>query len=655
MAIVKMNKFVLFAFQPKKGKLLEELQKLGSIQFINLQDEIDYNNVEGIKALKKDNISTEYSVCEEKLSKLKFSIQFLKNYIKPKSAIKLLKDGKKEMTLFQLKESVEASEWEKDYEKLKTYEQQLTTINSEITKVKGEIEEITPWASLDVSFEELKSGKYHFLSAGIVSKQLESTLLENIEKEIKGAYFEVVHSNSKNSFILFISHISAKDKSTEILKKYGFSELAAKYKGTAENVLLELQKKSEVLNEEKAEIVESIKAVGGNEFIFESAYEYYSNILLRLEASKNFLNTESTVAIYGWNAVEENDQLNKVICNVLGEDYYLSFEEAKEEENEAVPIKLKNNDFVSSFESITEMYSMPKYNEIDPTPLLAPFYFIFFGMMVADVGYGLIVLIASALALRLFNLDEKQKRMGKFFFYLSFSTMAFGAVFGSYFGDAIAIPGLLNQTRDIMTIMLISMAMGIVHVFFGLFIKAYMLIKGGDILGAFYDVGSWIITLVGVGMFLAGGALGITPEVKNIFKYMMILGAVLIVVTQGRHVKNVGARIGAGLYALYGISSYVGDLVSYTRLMALGLAGGALANSFNLIVRMIPGVLGTFIIGPIFFVLFHIFNLLLGLLGAYVHTCRLQYVEFFTKFYEGGGRNFTPFGMLNKYLNIRRD
>jgi V/A-type H+-transporting ATPase subunit I len=162
------------------------------------------------------------------------------------------------------------------------------------------------------------------------------------------------------------------------------------------------------------------------------------------------------------------------------------------------------------------------------------------------------------------------------------------------------------------------------------------------------------MVLVGAGLFLGGGALGLPAATVSISKYVMIIGMLLIVLMEGRHIKNKGARLGAGFYALYGITGYIGDLVSYSRLMALGLAGGQLANAFNLIVRMFPGW-SVFIIGPIFFVFFHLFNIFLSLLGAYVHNCRLQYIEYFGKFYEGGGRAFSPFKMINNYLQINRD
>ena len=300
------------------------------------------------------------------------------------------------------------------------------------------------------------------------------------------------------------------------------------------------------------------------------------------------------------------------------------------------------------------MYSYPRYDEVDPTPLLVPFYLIFFGMMVADTGYGLVMLIASICANKFLKLGQKNKDFAKFFYYLSFPTIGFGLIYGSFFGDAIKIPGLIDPQRDVNTILAISIALGVIQIFFGLGIKAYVLIRSNRKLDAFFDVGSWMITLASVGLLVGTSMLGLPQYFEYVAVGGFAVGSLLIVLTGGRAEKTKGAKIGQGLYALYGITGYVGDLVSYTRLMALGLAGGSIAGALNLLIGELPGV-AAIIFGPIIFVLAHVFNLLLSLLGAYVHTARLQYVEYFAKFYDGGGKPFRPFKASEEYMNIKKN
>ena len=388
--------------------------------------------------------------------------------------------------------------------------------------------------------------------------------------------------------------------------------------------------------------------------VMELVYEYNNNKIMIQKEYNNFLKTETIVTIQGWNCIENNEELKSICEETIKDEYYLNFEDVKEEEIDNVPIKLKNGALGKAFEQITEMYSFPKYNELDPTPFLVPFYLIFFGMMVADVGYGLIVLIASMLALKALNLDEDKRNFAKFFFFLSIPTIAFGLMYGSFFGDLIKFKGLIDPARDVNTVLILSLVLGIIQIFVGLGLKAYTLIKLGKPLDAFYDVGSWVITLVSIGVMALGPMFGLPKIVTTIAMVTMIFGMIVIVLTGGRSEESKGARIGQGIYSLYGITGYIGDLVSYTRLMALGLAGGSIAGALNLLIGQMPGI-AAIVIGPILFILAHTFNLLLSLLGAYVHTARLQYVEYFSKFYEGGGKPFTPFKTSDKYVKIKRN
>ena len=652
MAIVKMKKFTLLAFESQRAELLEKLQAFAEVEFINLQDNDFLESNEDFKDLSKEGLDSEYAECEEKLSKAKFALNFLKEYVPQKSGLQALKEGKVELTLKELEEKVLNSNWEAIFDKVKEKEAEFNKLDNEKTKLQSTIDSLSPWENFDASFEELESLKIPtFL--GSIPKQNE----ESLSSELADCYFEIVSSNNDETFFFVMCNTEQKEEIAEKLRALGFSQFKAEEKVTPLKTIHDSIDRMAKIDSEKFFIKEELADFDEEYKTLELVNEYYENMIVRKEATGNFLKTENVMVIQGWLAADDEKELINVVKKVAGDEAYLTFEDVKEDEYDKVPTKLKNNELCTCFESITEMYSTPKYDEIDPTPLLTPFYLLFFGMMVADMGYGLLMILATGFVLKKFKLDEGTRKFIKFFFYLGFPTIGFGAIYGAFFGDLIpSLPRLIDTNKDITTILILSIVLGAIQIFCGLGIKAYMLIKAGKPLDAFYDVGSWVITLISLAVVLVGAFVGGVPSiVKNIAIVAMIFGMVVIVLTNGRGAGSKAAELGQGAYALYGITSYVGDLVSYTRLMALGLAGGSLAGAFNMIIGLFSSnIVALILFGPLLFVFGHIFNLALSLLGAYVHTCRLQYVEYFGKFYEGGGRAFSPFKAEEKYINLKK-
>lgn len=596
MAIVKMNKFTLLSFESQKDNLLKKLQGFREVEFINLQNDEYIQGKEALEGLLKDEVDSEFAKCEEDLSKARFALEFLRAYVPQKSGLKAMREGKRTLTLTELEEVVNKSNWIDIYSMLKEKEVHLANLENEKTKLEGVIDSLKPLEGLDVSFEDLKSMKTPYF-LGSVSKQYE----EELKSSLEDYYLEIISKTNDDIFFLCLVYKDNEEDVEEILRGLGFSSFKTEQNETPIRVIHQSMDRIEKIESEKFFIKEELETLEEEVETLELAFEYFSNVYSRKTVKNNFLRTEKVSLIQGWIATSDNNDFEKVIKDTLGEDYYLAFEDVKEEEIEEVPIRLQNNDLNKSFESITEMYSLPRYDEIDPTPLLAPFFLLFFGMMVADVGYGVLLLVGSIIALKAFKLDDGQKQFAKFFFYLSFPTIIFGLIYGAVFGDLIKLPALIDTNKDVTTILIMSVVFGVIQIFFGLGIKAYVLIRNGRPFDAFCDVGSWVITLVSIGVFGYGAFAG-NPLVKTIGMWCMIIGMVLIVLTQGRHMESVGGKLGEGLYALYGITGYIGDLVSYTRLMALGLAGGSIAGAINLIISMFPGI-AFFIFGPLVFIL----------------------------------------------------
>lgn len=651
MAIVKMSKFTLFAFESQKEDLLDGLHKFENVQFINLQE---YEE-EHLQSLKKDSENEKVSYLEGEKAKVKFALDLLLKYTEKEGNIKSLVKGKSLLNYDELETLAKKSNYSENYKKLKEKDNDLIQMKNEKAKIISEIEALTPWMSLDVPFEDLLALSSTTFLMGSLPKSFKDIFREKFESEIPYSYLEVISEVKDEINLIALVHKDYEDKAKEILKLHSFNAINLKYDGIPSQILKQFRGRLEAIAKEEERINVEIKNDCKYLEDFKAIYEYLSNKHIKASACENFLKTENIVAIEGWVPTGLSKDLEDVIKAITKENFYLELEGADKEDDE-VPILLKNSALVEPFESITSMYSLPKYSEIDPTPLLTPFYMVFFGLMLADIGYGLVMFIGAAIALKKFNLEEGQRKFAKFFLLLSIPTAVAGFIYGSFFGDIIPYiskHSIIKPGEDLMIILIASIIMGAFQIFFGLGVKGYMLIRDGKPMDAVYDVVTWYFALVGAFLFLGGSSVGLSPATINIGKWVMIAGMVALVLTQGRQSKGIGAKLGGGLYGLYGISSYIGDLVSYSRIMALGLAGGFIASAFNMLIRMIPSPFNI-IFGVFIFVFAQTFNLLLSALSAYVHSARLQYVEYFSKFYEGGGKAFKAFKPENQYIRIRK-
>ncbi|MBW9149372.1 V-type ATP synthase subunit I [Clostridium sp. CM028] len=649
MAIVKMSKFTLFAFESQKEALLDNFHKFENIQFVNLQESAE----EDLQSLVKDSENEKVSHLEGEQAKVKFALDLLMKHSEKEGALKSLIKGKSSLDYEELETLAKKSNYKENYQKLKDRDNNLIQMKSEKAKINSEIGSLTPWISLDASFKDLKSLNSSIFLMGSLPKAFKDAFREEFESKIPCSYLEVI-SDGKNAInVIALVYKEYEDKASEILKHYSFNTTNLKYDGISAEIVREFNKRLDEISKEEEKINAEIKNDCQYLEDFKIVYEYLSNKHIKASACKNFLKTENTVAIEGWVPTESAKDLENLIKSTTKEEFYLEIEKAVKEDDR-VPILLKNSAVVEPFELIVSMYSLPKYSEIDPTPVMAPFYMVFFGMMLADLGYGLVMFIACAIALKKFNLEEGQKKFAKFFLLLSIPTALAGVVYGGFFGDIIpfiSTHSLINPGEDIMLLLIISIVIGAIQIYFGLGVKGYMLIRDGKPMDAIYDVVTWYAALTGAFLLLGGAQIGLSPAVVNIGKWVMIVGMVALVLTQGRQNKGIGAKLGGGLYGLYGISSYIGDLVSYSRIMALGLAGGFIASAFNMLIKMMPTPFNI-IIGIFIFVFAQTFNLLLSSLSAFVHSARLQYVEYFSKFYEGGGKAFKVFKSKNQYINI---
>lgn len=648
MAIVKMSKFTLLTFGEERGRLLHELQKF---QYIHFQD-LNKNEELVELGLHKIEVPERIASVNEEINKVKFSIDVLSRYREKQNGIQALKEGMETLDFNDLEEKAQNIQYEPIYENIRSLVSKQDEVTKEIEKIKAEIDELSPWRKLDVPFQLLTSFTQCQTFIGTIPKKRQEAFQEDMD-ETNLTTYEVVHTDQEHAYVVVLTHKSCAEEIFDCLKRHSFARVSFSYKGKPGEEIAALEANIADLQNEKKEVVNSIKELSRHLHDFEIVYEYLMNKKIRIAAQENFLKTEHIDVIEGYIPTDMEQEFSEIVKKELRNIYYLELEEADKDDPD-VPILLKNSRFSKAFESLTSMYALPKYNEIDPTPLFSTFYCIFFGMMAADFGYGLLLWLGTFTVLKFFNLKEEQKQFIRFFYYVSYATMFWGLIFGSFLGGVIELPYLINPAEDYLLLLYVAIGIGIIHIFYALGIQGYMALRDGRPLDALFDVGFWYLLLGGAIIYLVGMFVSEVATYETIAVIAMVIGAVGIVLTGGRDAKTFGGKLASGLYSLYGVSSYVGDFVSYSRLMALGLSGGFIASAINLMVRMLfsAGFIGI-IFGIIVFIVGQSFNIFLSCLSAYVHSIRLTYVEFFGKFYEGGGKAFRLFRSQPKYINIK--
>ena len=635
MAIVKMKKFKLFALEKDRKSLLKELQKFSYVHFVKTKEEDE--------SLKEIELNQDMTIIKEKSQKVKWMLNYFSKLF-PKETKKEIDESSIKETLFVLVEQ-QASKYDfsNDYENLANISGEMDSNKEEIANLEIYRKELSKWLNIKESLGNLKAFKTAKFFLGTVAKKNFEPLKDKL-RNFEHTYIEEISDESSQINIMLLTSNTEEKELKNELKTYSFTEtnfdfdtsFTDEYEKT-KNREEELKKANEKLKEKVEKLLKLIPKL-----LIQK--EYLDNALMRETVVSNFKATDTVNVIEGYIPLDMEEEFKKIVNKNSNKSNYLEITEV-DKDDEEVPILLKNSGITGLFASITQMYALPKYNEIDPTAILSIFYWIFFGMMVADFAYGLILFILSGLALMIGKFDENKKKFLKFFFALSFSTMIWGLLYGSVFGDLIKLPTqVLDSSKDFMSIFILSIIFGAIHLVIALGIKAYILIKNGHFMDVIYDVFLWYLTLTSLIILLLAGRFGLSEFTKNIFIACAVIGMLGIVVFGARDAKTLVGRIGGGLYSLYGITSYIGDFVSYLRLMALGLAGGFIASAINIIVKMLvsKGILGI-ILGVVVFTLGQSFNIFLSFLSSYVHTSRLTYVEFFSKFYEGGGKAFKKF------------
>ncbi|HPD00493.1 MAG TPA: V-type ATP synthase subunit I, partial [Acetivibrio sp.] len=540
-------------------------------------------------------------------------------------------------------------------EEINQYDRTMSDLKSEKNKYSNLILSLKPWVFLDIPLD-LTSTKASTVLIGVVPEIADANKMkQEIADEVPECHFEVIGEDKDQSYLLIIYLTSKEEAVTKILKQYGFSKVTFKdLKGTAKHNISEASKRIDSIDKD----IEDIQKKISDYVIYKNDLEVlYDHMVIERDRKKilnNLVKTKKIFMLEGWLPEKLSEEVKSYIEKCC--DCYVDI--IKPADDEEFPVLLANRDIGRSVESITNMYSVPNSREIDPNTVMAPFFILFFGLMLSDGGYGALLAIGSGIILKMFKLDESMKRFMKLMLYCGISTMLWGFLFGGWFGIP-NIPALwFNPVDDPEMLLSFSLLFGVIHIFVALGMKAANLIREKKYLDVVFDVVFWYITFVGFILFLLPYVPKInTDEVSDLVnagKYILLIGVVLLVLTQGRNSKNIFAKLIGGVGSLYDLIGFMSDVLSYSRLLALGLATSVIGSIVNQMALML-GFNNIFKIILIVAVLLagHLINFAINALGAYVHSSRLQYIEFFGKFYKGGGTSFEPFKANTKYINLK--
>ena len=455
------------------------------------------------------------------------------------------------------------------------------------------------------------------------------------------------------------------DEAESILRKLTFVSISESDSKTPSELHEQYMQEIKKLEERSEEAKDSIEKLAENRKQLQFVIDYLQMRKEKYDALSGLGFTGSTFVLTGYIPEKYTESLKKEI----EARYTASITFTDPDEDEDVPVLLENSRFSAPVEGITKMYALPAKGDVDPTPVMSFFYYLFFGMMLSDAGYGLLMVIGTTIALKKFKLESSMKKTLTMFRNCGISTVFWGALFGSWFGDIVQVVSReffgkeigsialwFEPLTDPVKLLLVSFGLGILHLFLGVAVAFKMTWDTGKKLDAVFDALPIYLIVLGVAPIGAGMFISVPSALTKTGTYMLIAGVIMLVLTAGRTSKSVFGKFFGGLYALYNTATgYLGDILSYSRLLALGLATGSIASVINLIGTMPENKIVKLILLIIVFVVGHIANLAINLLGAYVHTDRLQFVELFSKFYTGGGREFAPLTVNTKYIKFKEE
>ena len=639
-----MKRLHLIALAQDRDALLASLQHVGCVE---LREPGEYLADESYAALLHRETS-DLAQARGDLAELQHAIEALRQYAPQKGSLFAPRAQLGEAELLDSRARQAALD---KAAAINGHARTVGQLSARETRVRADQLSLTPWAACTVPLEVRGTARTEVLLGSVPSGVDFASMAGAVEEAAGAAALAELSADREQRYLEVIVHKDCRQQALDALRSFGFSFAQLKdLTGTAqENIRALDQELAAIAREREAEIA-AIREMGPSLDELKLGLDRVEQVIASESAKERLLAGGSIVYLDGWASEPEVPELEKALAKF---DCAYELTEPAEEEYPEVPVQLRNSKLIRPMNMVTEMYALPAYGTIDPNPLMAPFFILFYGMMLADMGYGLIMMILSAVIMK------KAKPNGATMRYMiplmglcGVSTFAWGAVTGGFFGDFIpqlmkllnpestfALPALFSPVDDALMVMMGSLVLGVVHIFTGMAVSMYKQIKRGEVMAALCNEGAWYLVFILAGVAAATGL--VMPCVIAIL--------VLLLLTQGYGKKGILGKLMGIFGSLYNnLTGYFSDILSYSRLMALMLAGAVVAQVLHT-QGALSGNVGLFVIVGF---IGNGLNFALNILGCYVHDMRLMCLEFFGRFYEDGGKPFRPLNINTQYVDI---
>lgn len=652
MAKLRMKKIELIALLTDSKKIIELLQRRGVVEICKNDDELPGANVSAVIGEFERFRSTAAQALEilEKTAPEKVA---LADMFGSRTEVEKHEFGREAMELEKVMATAGA---------ILRSSRCIADSEAEIARLDVRCDTLRPWTALDVPLNFKGTAS----AAAFIGSLPNAVTAETLEERLpKGVSAEIISASKEQTNLFILCARNIVSEVSDELRKMAFIPLSESEKQPPGEIIEDCLKKRRILEEEIEKSRGEITALADQRGKLKFAVDYLQMRKDKYEVLSSLGFTDSAFVLTGY----VPEKYASGIRNEIEKKYKASITFTDPAEDEDVPVLLENGSFSSPMEGITKMYALPGKKDVDPTPVMSFFYYLFFGMMLSDAGYGLLMVIGTTIALKKFKLEAAMKKTLIMFRNCGISTIVWGALFGSWFGDIIQVVAReffgteiksvalwFQPLDDPIKLLLYSFGLGILHLFLGVAVSGKMAWDEGRRLDAVLDTVPVYLTIAGAAPLAASVLVSVSAALKSVGTYLLIAGVVMLVLTSGRSSKSILGKFFGGLYALYNTATgYLGDIMSYSRLLALGLATGSIAGVINLIGTMPQNMAVKAVLLVVVFIVGHTANLAINLLGAYVHTDRLQFVELFSKFYTGGGREFSPLTVNTKYIKFKEE